>query len=1308
MKSIVIGKPVKKVVLPSTIGRSRQELEEKFTKKEEEAPSVVEKREEKISEIKMERFEEFRPRFIKTSFYSTEQIIAESVVEVTKPTLKGEPGDLSDPSMGPNEFTNECATCRGGKDVCPGHMGRIKLERPILNQITVPTITKLLNVVCSYCYHCILPPETIEQLGFNRYTGLKKLDVIYNYCKKSNIQCIRQKDKQKKVIMKSYVGNTLVEQETYVNVEPCKKNFSYTQNKDKKTGLRNIYYIVQKEKHEQPIEETMNLLRGIPEEEARLIGFTENHPKNFIMEYVLVLPQMVLPSTIINGERAINEIVRVYKSIISSNAKLKLNPLDIDQYNNLMKNVYSIFDSTYSYGNKTFGIKKQIEGKKGLIRGNLDAGRTSFSGRAVINADPTLEFDEIGLPEYIRKKLTFPERVFALNIEKIKKLFQEDRVRFVEFGENTEGEFKIFKGKKIKVTKKNLEKFKKYIPKIGDIIHRDTMNGDYVLGNRNPTVHRLSIQCHRVKETPGKNIRLNMAVTGAYNADFDGDEMNLHIPTSITTKVEISLILGVDNNILSERDSKPIMGLNYEVLTASYLMTRIIYTSIYSGENIVIRRENFGSLNKFYVNDSSQRLLISLPVNNIDTLREQEKWRNFFVKVGFNDEMKLEYLTDETKKVYAYTISNKKIKIFDENLDEMVLYIPLIYKYFGRDGLTNFYAFDMQDHIEIRDLSGKFKVIKREHTNIKNYFYLNNVEVSSSKITDISSLDKTFLDSIKYKEGMKLEKLTDEKNNIKGYIINEEELELFDEKFNKVKLINPVYYRTGLSKDYTYIPKDYVELIDMDGKYRIIQNFDIEEDLFPQKLYEDLKTRELSSTDIYKSSRMYTRSDPIVRRNNDTGEVVSFYDEYIGDSDTFYQLIMELKDSEYLETMYIYAEDTEEDVEKYLEDNFRYGTSTIELKSPLIRKIGKIIIRDDILESDPFYSIIPEGYKIIKTELYHGFYKRCSKHDVVPFSGRGIHSILLPPDFYYNYAKMKIRDGIIISGVHSKKTLGTSQLSIIHILALNYSNAHASKFITEGQFVVKKWENYGGISIGIDDCYPEAYEAMQEDNIQKKLKEMIQEATKYNVKTDNALENRRRQKEYDNYLNQVRDQLSKTELNSLSFSNVISASVESGAKGSASNIAQITNAIGQQFIVDSKPPKEIGGRRCFPHFRRDDDEPYATGFIPESFGKGLKPTSVAFLNEAGRVGTISTAKMTAKTGELNRDVGKMVEQITIGFDNSVVKPGNRNIIIQPEYAYTGLAPERSVTVPVLGNRIYTFIDCDYEINRLIDKYKDKN
>lgn len=194
--------------------------------------------------------------------------------------------------------------------------------------------------------------------------------------------------------------------------------------------------------------------------------------------------------------------------------------------------------------------------------------RVDFSGRTVISPDPNLLVNQIGVPELVAKVMTYPERVSQYSIEKL-------RLRIINGPNIHPGANMIRCGNGLvkSLAYGDREKIASQL-RIGDIVERHMEDGDSVLFNRQPSLHKMSIMCHNVKVFPYRTFRFNECACTPYNADFDGDEMNLHLPQTEEARTEAQLLMSITNNLISPRNGEPIVAATQDFLTGAHLLTR--------------------------------------------------------------------------------------------------------------------------------------------------------------------------------------------------------------------------------------------------------------------------------------------------------------------------------------------------------------------------------------------------------------------------------------------------------------------------------------------------------------------------------------------------------------------------------------------------------------------------------------------------------------------------------------------------------------------------------------------------------------
>ena len=227
------------------------------------------------------------------------------------------------------------------------------------------------------------------------------------------------------------------------------------------------------------------------------------------------------------------------------------------------------------------GIKQKLEKKEGLFRMNMMGKRVNFAARSVISPDPNIETNEIGVPHVFAKKLTYPEPVTNHNFYELKEavLNGVDKWPGAAAVENENGQV-------INLRTKNLDERQALANQLlapsntsvtgarNKKVHRHLNNGDIVLMNRQPTLHKPSIMAHRARVLPGeKTIRMHYANCNTYNADFDGDEMNMHFPQNEIARAEALQIADTDHQYLSATAGKPLRGLIQDHISMGLWLT---------------------------------------------------------------------------------------------------------------------------------------------------------------------------------------------------------------------------------------------------------------------------------------------------------------------------------------------------------------------------------------------------------------------------------------------------------------------------------------------------------------------------------------------------------------------------------------------------------------------------------------------------------------------------------------------------------------------------------------------------------------
>lgn len=253
----------------------------------------------------------------------------------------------------------------------------------------------------------------------------------------------------------------------------------------------------------------------------------------------------------------------------------------------LQNNINNLLDCHMNQANSkttVAGLKQVIEKKEGVLRMHMMGKRVNFAARSVITPDPNLGIQEIGVPEDFAKKLTYPTRVNFFNVEELRKMVVNgpDIYPGASLVENENGSLiKLFGGDENKKKREGVAKLLLKSIEIGGPssygrkkVHRHLLSGDVLLLNRQPTLHRPSIMAHKAKILKNeKTLRLHYSNCKAYNADFDGDEMNAHFPQTELSRSEAYNVVNVSNHYLVPKDGTPLGGLIQDHIVSAVRLT---------------------------------------------------------------------------------------------------------------------------------------------------------------------------------------------------------------------------------------------------------------------------------------------------------------------------------------------------------------------------------------------------------------------------------------------------------------------------------------------------------------------------------------------------------------------------------------------------------------------------------------------------------------------------------------------------------------------------------------------------------------
>ncbi|KAH6939840.1 hypothetical protein HPB50_021885 [Hyalomma asiaticum] len=500
-----------------------------------------------LREVKRVQFGILSPDEIRRMSVTEGGIRYPEIYEGGRPKL----GGLMDPRQGVIDRTSRCQTCAGNMTECPGHFGHIDLAKPVFHCGFLTKTIKILRCVCFYCSKLLVNPNNPkikEIVGKTKGQPRKRLAHVYDLCKGKNI-CEGGDEIDTKL-----GPDSQVQEDT--NKKQGHGGCGRYQPSIRRSGLdltaewKHVNEDSQEKKIALTAERVWEILKHVSEEECMILGMDPRYAKpDWMLVTVLPVPPLaVRPAVVMFGSaRNQDDLTHKLADIVKANNELIRNEqsgaaahIIAENIKMLQFHVATLVDNEMpglpramqKSGRPLKSIKQRLKSKEGRIRGNLMGKRVDFSARTVITPDPNLRINEVGVPRSIAQNLTFPEIVTPFNIDKMHDL--------VRRGNNQ------YPGAKY-IIRDNGERIDlRFHPKASDLhlqcgyrVERHVRDGDIIVFNRQPTLHKMSMMGHKIKVLPWSTFRMNLSVTTPYNADFDGDEMNLHVPQSLETRAEV-------------------------------------------------------------------------------------------------------------------------------------------------------------------------------------------------------------------------------------------------------------------------------------------------------------------------------------------------------------------------------------------------------------------------------------------------------------------------------------------------------------------------------------------------------------------------------------------------------------------------------------------------------------------------------------------------------------------------------------------------------------------------------------------------
>jgi len=494
-----------------------------------------------------------------------DDILKNSVVEVTTDktyqSSQAVANGVFDSRFGVIENGKICPTCKQSNQHCPGHFGHIRLARPVYLYQFFDAAEKLANVICLTCSKLLVPDAALESVTSTGMARFKDVRDLMPAGPKRPQACEHCKSPTFKKIAKVVGRAATLEGQAWDR-----------QGVPPETPLP------------LQIELVLRAFRRITDQDCSRLGFNPKYarPEWMICTVLAVPPLTVRPSVVMDdNQRMEDDLTHKLIDILRNNQRLRdridkgdsiemidkcTAVLQYDVATYVDNDIKGMAPAAQRSGRPLRTLKSRFGAKTGRVRGNLMGKRVDYSARSVITPDANIDLDELGVPQEIAINLTFPEIVSIYN-----------RDRLIAAVAN--GPDKHPGAKTVYLKEDNRTVSLRYVAsdtinlREGDIVHRHLIDGDIVLFNRQPSLHKASMMAHRVIVLPYSTFRLNVSATRPYNADFDGDEMNMHVPQSIAAATELRYLASVLRNIISPRTNSPIIQLFQDTMTGIYRMS---------------------------------------------------------------------------------------------------------------------------------------------------------------------------------------------------------------------------------------------------------------------------------------------------------------------------------------------------------------------------------------------------------------------------------------------------------------------------------------------------------------------------------------------------------------------------------------------------------------------------------------------------------------------------------------------------------------------------------------------------------------
>lgn len=1143
---------------------------------------------------------------------------------------------IFDRGMGASDLHAICGTCkmtRDSPDPCPGHNGHIKLAHRVYNVAYFPEILTILNCFCRDCGTLLISPDIIRrEPKFNNAIGQTKL-------KRISEESVKYPCKD----------------------EQCKtRKYSAPIDMAKSKMTLKVQIKAGASSHKQmPIDAVYNVLKNVSDDIYRLLGYplirdnitkipVTTHPKNYITKYIIVIPPYMRPNNYTKKEAELSPESKLYDNLVKMNdtinklkEKLNADPeneetkLELERIvDNMTQYVASLLDSE-KYGSRVMhgipmkGVRQRIQGKEADIRSKIEGKVAEYVSRQPIGPDPTIEFGQSRMPMSLMKDQTIPEKIYGGNQVELTKLLRLGKVLAVVPGSGPK------KGLRIPVTEEN----KKTIAlEIGDEVHRRMRNGDVVLNNRYPSIQMYSILAATAVAGYQENLGIHMAVTKAYNADFDGDEMQTHIPQTTGALADVYASVHARRNLINAQSSRPLFGGVYDVPVATTLLSNpdTVISEIHFF-NVITRLKNTEQLFTLFPRITRFGGQISrplIPINSITPIVElyirfvsslpdgNDKFINrysaedaFVTWLKDNDlllpapsaNIKLERYRREKGKIDEILVRSRFSDIAD----------------LTKGSSSNWERFERE--AKNAELPYTFKTYQKAYDAYIVYLAYNDYLKNNKRVSYEAFVSDIF-------PSINLQ-------NIRNKLSLERFIDDVAPKYNDPDVIYKLFISDNLNILLPTIRDVVIAAEDILTTGVLVALF--------RKMYPEA---ELEDNDIIEQVMRFIGKPTTMRKfaAEMRGRLNGQLQDYINNAKAERKKAARLEDDDE-------AQERREDADK----------RELRARDRTNQELRKLELLEDANPNEKVWInyYVRNSPKLNRERAQHEYY------------GTTLLSAILPAGLkYYEYG-VKIESGVHLEGVWTMDVVGTSHNSLVQAIWDQYGSERASNFITDLYFMSNYIYTQLGMTLSPSDLIidnPKELLAIERQRTQlyEKFKALVDA---FPEDTDDPLIKEKYEAEvvaltssFSNLGIRVIDLMDK-------YSN-LSIIAKSKAKGKASNFAQMIVDLQQQMLYGERlKPTLRGNTVTLPYFSPNERSLVSQGFIATPYMRGLSPAEFFQHAMANRQGIVDMQTKTQDVGDDHRRLVKTMEDVFIEEDGSVRNRAS-GAIIQMVWGYHGFTP----------------------------------